>query len=70
MYYVPYRGVGIIFGSLSQEATNYGNDSHPFNLTDNDKTERVEETNHTETMHSGADRPSFMSNGYSSTSIN
>jgi len=23
MYYVPYRGVGIIFGSLSQEATNY-----------------------------------------------
>jgi hypothetical protein len=23
MYYVPYRGVGIIFGSLTQEATNY-----------------------------------------------
>lgn len=52
------------------EEANAMNDSHPFNLTDNDKTERVEETNHTETMHSGADRPSFMSNGYSSTSIN
>ena len=37
MYYVPYRGVGIIFGSLTQEATNYDDDDNDNDDDDDDE---------------------------------